>query len=103
MHAQWQDSSDERDEMSSVASDAMPDSGVLSSGITSPASLLPPPAACDLRTRVADLENLRDQLTADLAGANKVALIVREISSSVSLRVQLIMSRAAYHVVYVTC
>ena len=66
MHGHWQDSSDERDELSSVLSDAMADS--VSSGITSPA--LP----TDLRSRVMDLEHIRETLAAELTVANKVAL-----------------------------
>ena len=67
-HGQWQDSSDDRDDLSSVMSDAPPDSGVLSSGITSPAV----PPSLDPRTRVADLEQIREKLEAQLAAANKV-------------------------------
>ena len=52
-------------------SDVPPDSGVLSSGITSPAVGFP---AQDPRTRVADLENIREKLEAQLATANKVAM-----------------------------
>lgn len=76
-HGQWQDSSDDRDDLSSVMSDAPPDSGVLSSGITSPAV----PPFQDPRVRVADLEQIREKLEAQLATANKVrcvAMVMRD-------------------------
>ena len=53
-------------------SDVPPDSGVLSSGITSPAVGYPPQ---DTRARVADLENIREKLEEQLATANKVAIL----------------------------
>ena len=56
-------------------SDVPPDSGVLSSGIASPAVGIASPAVGgqDPRARIADLENIREKLEAELESANKVA------------------------------
>ncbi|XP_063674176.1 unconventional myosin-Va-like isoform X5 [Bolinopsis microptera] len=78
-HGQWQDSSDDRDDLSSVMSDVPPDSGVLSSGITSPAVGFPPH---DPRARVADLENIREKLEEQLATANKTIAELKETGAS---------------------
>ena len=57
-------------------SDVPPDSGVLSSGIASPAVGISSPAVGgqDPRARIADLENIREKLEAELESANKVVI-----------------------------
>ena len=63
-HGGWHDS----DEASSVLSELPPDSGVLSSGVTSPCAV---PAV----EKVAELELIREKLMVELSRANKVRCV----------------------------